>query len=263
MKNAKRKIIPLLIIVLWITSILFVLFYFKPFEKNELQQQENVNEDLAETYLNSLSDLLNNKSKELETSLIDFNESNIESYMLSQFDYTDNKIFGKYSEKYAKGKIDCVVEIPVIEFRQCIFTGTREQIKHDLGVWLPVTAMTGYTLGETRYCIYMHNPTNQSIQISKAQDGLKKNDYIVVTKGLNVYLYSVTDIRGEDRFEAAKKYVENENVGPEKLYLFTCAKGKWNGKSLVIDATLYNKYNIKVWEKDKAKILKEYLEDFK
>lgn len=251
----KRKIIPIIIVVFWLTSVLFLLFYFKPFEKNELQQQEQVSENLANAYLEQVANLSQDQIDEV-------NRQHLDDLILSQLDYTDNKIYGKSSEKYAWGKIDCVVEIPAIKFRQCVFTGTQRQIEHDLGVWLPVTAIDGYRLGETRYCVYMHNPTNKSIQISKAQDNLKTNDYIIVTKNANVYLYRVESVTSGDRFEAAEKYVHNENIGPEKFYLFTCARGKWQGKSLIIDATLYDQFSIKEWQKNQVEILKEYHKEY-
>lgn len=251
----KRRIIPIIIIAFWIISVVALILYFKPFEKNELQQQEIYSEDLADEYLEIISTLTPEE-------LADLNNQNIENLILEKLNYEDNKLYGKMKESWAHGKIDCIIEIPEIQFRQCVFTGTQQQITHDLGIWLAVTAQSGYKLGETRYCIYMHNPTNQSIQISKAQNGLKKNDYMVVTKGTDVYLYRIVGLTGENRFEAAKKYVENENIGSEKLYLFTCARDQWQGKSLMIDATLYQKFHISNWQENKAKILKEYYNEY-
>lgn len=252
----KKRIIPIIIILFWIISVTALLLYFKPFEKNELQQQEIYSEDLANEYLDIISTLTPEE-------LANLNNQNLEELILEKLNYEDNKLYGNMKESWAQGKIDCIIEIPEIQFRQCVFTGTQKQIEHDLGIWLAVTAQSGYTLGETRYCIYMHNPTNQSIQISKAQNNLKQNDYLVITKGTDVYLYRIESLTGENRFEAAKAYVENENIGPEKLYLFTCARDQWQGKSLMINATLYQKFHISNWQENKAKILKEYYQEFK
>jgi hypothetical protein len=251
----KRRIVPIIIILFWIISVVALILYFKPFEKNELQQQEVLSEDLANEYLDVLSSLTPEELAEL-------NEQSLEAFILDKLNYEDNKLYGKMKESWAHGKIDCIIEIPEIQFRQCVFTGTQKQIEHDLGIWLAVTAQAGYKLGETRYCIYMHNPSNQSIQISKAQNNLKQNDYIVITKGTDIYLYRIESLTGENRFEAAKKYVENEKIGPEKLYLFTCARDQWQGKSLMINATLYQKFHISNWQENKAKILKEYYQEY-
>ena len=251
----KKRIIPIIIILFWVVSVATLIIYFKPFEKNELQEQEIYSEDLANEYLDVIQSLTPDE-------LADLNSQNLEELILSKLNYEDNKLYGNMKESWAQGKIDCIIEIPEIQFRQCVFTGTQKQITHDLGIWLAVTAQSGYKLGETRYCIYMHNPTNQSIQISKAQNNLEPNDYIVVTKGADVYLYRIVSLTGENRFEAAKKYVENESIGPEKLYLFTCARDQWQGKSLMIDATLYQKFHISNWQENKVDILKEYYKTY-
>ena len=53
----KKRIIPIIIILFWVVSVATLIIYFKPFEKNELQEQEIYSEDLADEYLEIISSL--------------------------------------------------------------------------------------------------------------------------------------------------------------------------------------------------------------
>lgn len=238
---------------MFMVGLFFSVFYTMQHFTNEsveMQQQEDFGEDIANEYLIHISQ---NEPIQTETTPAETDPSDL--------DYIDNEIYKNYSEKYAHGRVDCVVEIPAIDLRQSVFTGTPAQIEHDLSRWLSVTARADYMLGNTHYCIYMHNPRDKSIQISKAQEILKTNDYVVITKEQNVYLYQIVDIFAEWRNKCTEKYVDNMSVDNDLLYIFTCGRDEWQGRNLVIKGQLYEMYQLQDWNSNKDAYINSYKKD--
>ena len=243
-----KKIIAISIMLcLLIASAAFIVFYFEN-ETQEMKSQEIVSQETAEQYIISML------QEERDSDIGETSESHS-----SDLDYNDNDIYGRYSEKNAWGFVDCVLEIPTIDLRQSIYTGEPDQIEHDLSNWLSVTARSDYILGATHYCIYMHNPRDGSIKISKAQYDLNINDYMIVTKNQFVYLYRVSDIFPEWRNKCTDKYVNNMATDSSKLYIFTCARNEWAGRNLVVEGEVYKIYQLKDWVDNKE----QYILDFK
>ena len=242
----KRIIIPCVILFFLCLSIAGVLWYFSN-ETEELQSQEQISQIVAEEYLIYVS----------QQAKIESTETSTEKEM-SDLDYNDNEIYSYFTEDWAFGYVDCVIEIPAIDLRQSVYSGTSAQIEHDLSYWLPVTAREGYVLGETQYCIYVHNPRDKSIRISYAQENLHENDYIIVTQNSTVYLYKVTDVFPEWRDKCVDSYVDSKDVDSNKLYIFTCARDEWEGKNLVIEGTVYAIYHINDWNENKEEYIEQY-----
>jgi sortase (surface protein transpeptidase) len=250
-KQIIKKILPI-VIIMCIAATMFVSI-FKHFESEsqEVQSQEQISDRLAEEYLINIK-----QQEESQPSETIPNEE--EPSLPSDLEYDDNEIYSYFDESYAHGKIDCVLEIPSIDLRQSVFTGTVEQIEHDLSRWLPVTARTDYILGSTHYCIYMHNPRDKSIQISKAQECMKIDDYMIVTKEQYVYFYRVSNIFAEWRNKCSDMYVNNMATSADKLYIFTCGRGEWQGRNLVIEGTIYDVYKTSEWINKKDEIIAQY-----
>jgi sortase (surface protein transpeptidase) len=221
-------------------------------DTSEIESQEKVSRLIAEEYLIYVSQQENADNQE---------DTDADQVPASDFDYQDNHIYSRYDESYAWGHVDCVLEIPALDLRQSIFSGTVEQIEHDLKHWLPVTARANYMLGSSHYCIYIHNPTDKSIRISYAQELLKTTDYMVVTQGNTVYFYEITAIFPEWRNKCTEEYVNNMNIPSDKMYIFTCGRGEWQGRNIVIEGTVHNVYNAKDWNENKDHYVAEYKKD--
>jgi sortase (surface protein transpeptidase) len=228
-----------------------VLFYFST-ETKDIEEQERVSELIAEEYLVQMSQHYNDENDIVQDEIISGGE------YASDLEYNDNEIYSYFDESYACGYVDCVLEIPAIDLRQSIFTGTPDQIQHDLGRWLSVTARSDYILGDTHYCIYMHNPRNKSIRISYAQENLHEKDYMIITKKGTVYLYKVTGVFPEWRNKCTDNYVNNMAVSNDKLYIFTCGRDEWQGRNVVIEGTVHAVYNTQDWLVNKDAYIEEY-----
>ena len=215
-------------------------------ETEPLQKQEEIGQLIAEEYLTSISQG-NRPNTEI---------GNVEP--VTDLDYEDNKLYKWFTESNAQGRLDAILEIPAISLRQSIFSGTAQQIEHDLANWLMVTARADFELGKTRYCIYAHNPLDKSLQISKAQTELKVGDYLIMTTDEHVYFYTISDIFGEYREKCTEEIVNNEDIGPECLYIFTCGRNEWQNKNLVIEAKIYQQYSLEDWIKNQDNYITEY-----
>lgn len=244
--NIKRQIFLLVFGFLLMTTLIGGVLFLWQSETQEMEDQEIAGSLMADEYLLSISEGTFTTITEDPTSNID------------EFDYEDNEIFGSYSEDKAVGKLDCVLEIPAIELRQSVFTGTPQQIKTNLNRWLAVTGRSDYILGSTHYCVYMHNPTNKSIRISYAQETLVPGDYIVVTQEDTVFFYEMTRMFPEWRQTCTKAYTDNMALDSSWLYIFTCARREWQGRNLVIEGKLYNTYSLEDWTQNKDTYIAEY-----
>lgn len=146
-----------------------------------------------------------------------------------------------YTPDFAEGTLDCVLEIPSIGLRRGVYTGTQNEIDHDLGIWLTTVSRPELELGKTHYAIYGHNHPVQNLSFNRLKD-VKLGDRFTLTKEGNVYLYTVTDIFAEWRHIGRKKYAEDLSQNPSLCYIFTCGRDYWplNGES-----TRYKDYIVK------------------
>ena len=253
-KTHKQQIILLIVSFLIMLVLIGGTLFLWTMETQDMEQQEQLGEQLADEYLISL----------LETS-IQNTEPIIEDSdnVFDDLEYDDNELFGHHKESEALGTLDCVLEIPAIELRQSVFTGTPSQIRYNLSKWLSVTCRSDYILGSTQYCIYMHNPTNKSIKISYAQDTLVPGDYITLTKDNTVFFYEMTRMFPEWRDVCTINYADNMSLDSTKMYIFTCARGEWQGRNLVIEGTLYDTYELSDWQQNAEQYIAEYKGQYK
>ena len=221
-------------------------------ETDDMEEQEYISQLIAEEYLMNVALMADNEN-DVETEP----PAPIES-MPSDLEYDDNYIYKNLSESNAWGYVDAVLEIPAIELRQTVFSGTPTQIEHDLSYWLTVTGRSDYILGATHYCIYAHNPTNKTVRISYAQSDLKVDDYILLTSKGNVYFYSVSGLFPEWREQCTEKYVNNMTLDNKLLYIFTCGRDEWQNKNVVIEGYLVDQYSIADWNANKDDYIQKY-----
>ena len=241
----KRKVFLGIFIIAWIT-IVCCAFLLLSTNNQDIHQQEQLNEVTANEYLVQITQ---EHETESETNTIP-----------SDLDYEDNELYQDFSEDNAWGYVDSVLEIPKINLRQSVYSGRPYQIEHDLRNWMAVTARADYILGETHYCIYIHNPSDGSIKISRAQTELDPGDYLLVTQKEHVYLYKVTNIFPEWRYKCTTKYVDNMATDNTLLYIFTCGIDEWQGRNMVIEAEVDSVYTVSDWNKNKDQYINDYKE---
>ena len=248
--NKKTQIIFLVISFIFVISLIGGTYYIWTSETKDMESQEQLGQQMADAYLLSLTEKHFDAEAEEET-----NDYDLE---IDDLEYQDNQLFGSHTEAEAVGTLDCVLEIPAIELRQSVFTGTPAQIQRNLSRWMSVTCRSDYVLGSTQYCIYMHNPTNKSIRISYAQETLVPGDYITLTQNNTVYFYEMTRMFPEWREVCTSSFADNMALDSSLLYIFTCARREWQGRNLVIEGKLYNTYDLSDWQENSDKYIAEY-----
>lgn len=248
--NKKTQIIFLVISFVFVISLIGGTYYIWTSETKDMESQEQLGQQMADAYLLSLTEKHFDTEAEEET-----NDYDLE---IDDLEYQDNQLFGSHTEAEAVGTLDCVLEIPAIELRQSVFTGTPAQIQRNLSRWMSVTCRSDYVLGSTQYCIYMHNPTNKSIRISYAQETLVPGDYITLTQNNTVYFYEMTRMFPEWREVCTSSFADNMALDSSLLYIFTCARREWQGRNLVIEGKLYNTYDLSDWQENSDKYIAEY-----
>ena len=167
-------------------------------------------------------------------------------------DYADTRYFANeygvhYTPDYAVGALDCVLEIPRIKLRRGVYTGTAEEIRTDLAYWMVTTAVPGYRLGETVYCIYGHNSPVQGLSFNDLWT-LEPGDIFLLTSVDSVYLYDVTGLSYEFREVVQADIARNFALPADKCFIATCAQGAYAGRDLVVEGTLRNKYTLAEWQ---------------
>ena len=151
-----------------------------------------------------------------------------------------------YTPDFARGKLACVLEIPSISLKRGVYSGSQEEIEHDLDIWLTTAASPFLRVGETHYAIYGHNHLVQDLSFNRLKD-VKPGDVFTLTSEKKVYSYRVTSIFAEWRSVGRKKYATNLDLDPSLCYIFTCGRDHWllHGKSTrykdyLIEGTLFD-----------------------
>ena len=170
---------------------------------------------------------------------------------------TDDAYFERggvvYTPEYAVGRIDCVLEIPCISLRRCVYTGTDEEIMADLDMWFTVSASGALVPGETHYAIFGHNHTVQNLSFNRLAE-VSVGDYFTLTRDSEVYIYLVTDMFAAERGAGRAAYAYNDALDPSLCYIFTCGRDYMllNGvstryKDLIVEGTLWRVVPASVW----------------
>lgn len=193
---------------------------FLPSKKDkEGMKRQETEEAIAEQYI---EDLKNKKEDSLDS-------------------WEDNVWYEKdgitYTPDYAKGVIDCVLEIETIKLRRGVYIGTWEEIYHNLDMWMVTSARPDYVLGETHYAIYGHNHPVQNLSFNRLKD-LAIGDTFKLISEKGIYIYEVTNVFSDWRENVTRKVVDNMELPETDCYIITCGRNEHRYKDLVVKGTL-------------------------
>ena len=251
----KKKIPILIILLLALGASLFGLHSFYH-SAPEGAKRQSIDESIAEEYLISIENGKKREEtgeeKERET------EETTEEEVVEETEFSDDLYYQRggiyYTPEYAKGVVGCVLEIPSIELRRGVYTGSWESIDYDLDIWLTVASRPDYVLGETHYVIYGHNHPEQSLSFNKLKF-VQPGDYFTLTNDEGARLYMVTDFYAEWREIVTRNVVDNFDLPKDKCYILTCGRDQYRYKDIIVVGTLYGLFERKEWVTNKEKIL--------
>lgn len=248
--------------------------YLMFFKNRDAYERQNEERDLADTYIDDLilkltdpeayekkvqEEAQQKAERMAKKKLKEKNQSDEESesgdgesedatsptYDFSDFDYEDPNYYMRdgivYTPDYAKGTIQCVLEVPTAGIRRGVYTGTWDEINYDLDIWMVTAARPDYTLGETHFCIYGHNHTAQDLSFNRLKD-VEVGDAFYLTAESGRYTYRVTNVFAVSREEATSNYVDNFTIGSDKCYIITCGRDdgvkNYRYLDLIVEGTL-------------------------
>ena len=216
---------------LWSVSLILIGIYFLFFSNREAFQRQEIEQSLADSYLEELYGE-KDSSAELEKNEEEW-EDNV-WYVRDGIHYTPD---------YAKGFLECVLEIPSVKIRRGVYSGTWEEIQHNLDIWMVTAARPDYELGKTHYCIYGHNHTVQNLSFNRLK-AVKKGELFKLTWEKGIFTYKVSEIFALWREEVTEKLVDNFNLSANECYIITCGRGENQYKNLVGKGILLSKKEI-------------------
>lgn len=216
---------------LWSVSLILIGIYFLFFSNREAFQRQEIEQSLADSYLEELYG-----EKDFSAEL----EKNEEEWEDNVW-YVRDGIH--YTPDYAKGFLECVLEIPSVKIRRGVYSGTWEEIQHNLDIWMVTAARPDYELGKTHYCIYGHNHTVQNLSFNRLKD-VKKGELFKLTCEKGIFTYKVSEIFAWWREEVTEKLVDNFNLSANECYIITCGRGENRYKDLVVKGILQSKKEI-------------------
>lgn len=216
---------------LWSVSLILIGIYFLFFSNREAFQRQEIEQSLADSYLEELYG-----EKDFSAEL----EKNEEEWEDNVW-YVRDGI--RYTPDYAKGFLECVLEIPSVKIRRGVYSGTWEEIQHNLDIWMVTAARPDYELGKTHYCIYGHNHTVQNLSFNRLKD-VKKGELFKLTCEKGIFTYKVSEIFAWWREEVTEKLVDNFNLSANECYIITCGRGENRYKDLVVKGILQSKKEI-------------------
>ncbi len=141
-----------------------------------------------------------------------------------------------YTPDYAAGTIDCVLIIPKIHLCRGVYTGTWDEIYHNLDAWMTTVARPDYILGETHYCVYGHNTPRLNLSFNRLQS-LEEGDIFYLVNEDGAYQYQVTDSFGVSRGKSVM-YTDDFSQGKEICYLITCGREEYRYLDLFVKGEL-------------------------
>ena len=219
-------------------------------------ENSQVETEVREEYLEAvIGDIENNEKETIDQTEVHYENSDL--------DYSDDNYPTwngvKYTPDNAKGRIECVLEIPSIQLRRGVYTGTMYEIRFDQDLWMATVSSPDIILGKTRYIIYGHNAVSQELSFNRVQQ-VQVGDYFILTGTDAVYLYDVTDFLSMWRELFTWNYADNADIGSDKCYIATCGRGQYRYKDIVVEGTLRKKYTLSEWERAKNDIVSDRIE---
>ena len=240
-KKQRLSLILMCIAVFWV--IMAIVVYIAPYQKG--YERQHVEEQMAVSYL---QELRKQKGKdtdiegtELETEIIQNSpNTKIPVQNLSKGTWRDEEYYElngiTYTPDYAVGAIDCVLIIPKIHLCRGVYTGTWDEIYHNLDVWMTTTARPDYRLGETHYCIYGHNTPRLNLSFNRLQS-LEEGDIFYLVNEEGAYQYRVTHSFGISRSDSTR-YTDDFSIESTCCYLITCGRGAYQYLDLFVEGQL-------------------------
>lgn len=263
------------VIILLIFGCLFTAggIYYLYFYNYDAVERQNTEEDLADAYLDDLiawadsgntdrkqwlekmyqepagSDKKENLEKEtLEDGVEKVSREPEETWTDDNWYVCDGVM---YTPDYAKGYVQCVLEVPAAKIRRGVYTGTWDEIYYDLDIWMVTAARPDYVLGKTHFCIYGHNHTKQDLSFNRLKD-VQVGDTFTLTSETGRYEYQVTDIFAVSRESASADYVDNFGRSGDNCYLITCGRGENRYLDLIVEGTLTRHLTLKEYAEERT-----------
>ena len=273
--NKRSKIYLLLTAasaVLLAASFLFSLDTLKGIQRQ--RQEAAVIEEYLKNYSTSIQENEVRGMEEPPESSVPEPEPETGGSPLVSSEIVDDRYYSRdgvtYTPDFAKGTLDCVLEIPSISLKRGVYTGSRAEIEYDLDIWLTTVSCPDIKLGETHYAIYGHNHLVQDLSFNRLKD-VRIGDGFTLTKEDRIYAYTVTDIFADWRSSGRKKYATNMNQDPSLCFIFTCGRDHWllncqstRYKDYIVVGTLQSVYSVTEWRdkrRDKENDLPEPKEE--
>ncbi len=157
-----------------------------------------------------------------------------------------------YTPDYAQGYVQCVLEIPSVKIRRGVYSGTWDEIRYNLNIWMVTASRPDYELGKTHFCIYGHNHTQQDLSFNRLKD-VKTGDLFSLTSDQGYYEYEVTGVFAVTREKATSDFVDNFCWPREKCYIITCGRGEHRYLDLIVEGTLKRELTIEEYAKELLK----------
>lgn len=234
-----------------IFSFILAVFFYRADPQVRGLARQHLEESLAEAYLDQVYRLSSKEdiSKTEDTESISGQEDSVSDKMQESrspyegspdFQYEDDKyavLQGTlYTPDYARGRLFGIIEIPSIKLRRGIYTGTEEEIKYDLDIWMVTVARPDYRTGSTHLCIYGHNSTTQALSFNDLKK-VEPGERFYLTIGEEKIIYRVDRIFADWRECITRDYVDNFSLPEEKCYIITCGRDEYRYKDLVVEGT--------------------------
>ncbi len=216
-----------------------VLIYFAPYLTG--YNRQHTEKQLALEYLQSLQGQVTDVDVNKRGQDVSNNkEQAIVSEKIPKEKWSDDNWYEldgvTYTPDYAAGTIDCVLIIPKIHLCRGVYTGTWNDIYHNLDAWMTTVARPDYILGETHYCVYGHNTPRLNLSFNRLQS-LEEGDIFYLVNEDGAYQYQVTESFGVSRSESVK-YTDDFSLGKEICYLITCGREEYRYLDLFVKGEL-------------------------
>ena len=223
---------------------------YRAISREGMDRQE-LEESIAVTYITDLRNIDDETTIEYEDVVTESVVTESYATPRTELEYEDNNypwFNGRhYTPDYATGTIMGVLEIPSIELRRPIYTGTWDDILHDLDAWMTVQAHPDMVLGETHFAIYGHNAVSQDLSFNKLRY-VQIGEYFIITSGDKVYYYEATDFFADWRECVTRYYVDDFTRPADQCYIITCGRDEYRWRDVVLVGTLQKVYDLEEWD---------------
>ena len=142
-----------------------------------------------------------------------------------------------YTPAYAEGTVLGVLSVPAAGICRPVFTGTEEEIRHDLDIWMVTAARPGMVPGRTALVLYGHNHTRQDLSFNRLQPDVGVGDVFTFTAPEGIFEYEVTRVFAMSREAVAEELAGNVSLSPKLCYIVTCGRGEYRYRDFIVEGT--------------------------